>query len=274
MDFLTLALAKKGGGVSSWNDLTDKPFSEEQAFEPIAFVGEFKKLPSVDFGALLGTGGLIGYRICDTANPATIYEGSSVSFGVRATILENNPTELSEPEGLRIYYASFSDTEGAVTCGFVFAAVDDTFTIAEIPAGLYMAVLLPGNATGLNDVLTISKESIKTLDEKYLPAPIVPMKNLSGLQLNIGGSASMDFCSQYGSEQIEEILASHEQEFEIVIGDNVEPSIFRLRFVKQTDNTWSAGGVYAYNGEPYILYAVVHIHNNTVSIYTKSLMTS
>lgn len=90
-----LLYAKKlgggSGGVSSWNDLADRPFYNEPAFEPIMWDGNTEGLESVDFGALLFGESEVYYKINDQAIPEEKFIGSEVKCadGIRHTTIKN-----------------------------------------------------------------------------------------------------------------------------------------------------------------------------------------
>lgn len=131
-----------GGGVSSWNDLTDKPFGEET----IVILPEtelvFEEMDGMPIAML------------DYALFQDIIVGTAVKVTWGGTVYE--------------CIATFAERD--LIIGNKFLLGEDTgepFCIGvQFEEGFVMAIALDGSAT---QTVSIETESIKTLDPKYLP---------------------------------------------------------------------------------------------------------
>lgn len=136
-----------GGGVTSWNDLTDKPFGEEKAFEPIVWDGNIEGLESISVS------GMTFYKIY-----GEYFEAESVE-SITANM---NGEEMTAPGEL--YPADGGWTTDILICSNgQLVAFDMTF-----PGGLW--VLDPA-VMGLPEGTTFTihpKTTVKTIDPKYL----------------------------------------------------------------------------------------------------------
>lgn len=274
-------LASDKAGVTSWNDLTDKPFGVEQAFEPIVWDGNTEGLPSLDLSTTVGApeGSFVFYRITDVCGSIEDFVGMSVActYHSETVIATYNSTdgagevELTESGDIPSTMALFSyrttrlseyDSLEDFCGGMILIVFAETF---GVPAGVYGYQSVTAGYTPHK--IVAFKEVPIPLDPKYLPDTAIKDDNLV---LTIGVEAVF---SDLGSAELEQELASNEYEIRVVVphGSGQVDAIFRFRFVKQADGKWSAGGVYACAGIPYIMYAVVDPIAATIVINQKTL---
>lgn len=150
-------ITSNSGGVSSWNDLTDKPFYDESTvlFE---WDGNTEGLDSVDFGTVSPElEGMIVYKVSDT--PLT-YDELLGSIGIGIVDGQVTPLEITE-EQLTVNGNIISIS------GFVLSVLEDTeqnglmltrgiWQISHIESGVYIS--------------KISKGVVKQLDSKFVDA--------------------------------------------------------------------------------------------------------
>lgn len=167
------------GNKISWNDLVDKPFGEEQAFEPIVWDGDTESKEAIDIGALLGVdtfpifkvapltgkfGKLDGATICDTSKASTPDMRTSSIL----TAFDLQSDTVRAYEFTFAYLTNYDDGEWTTYCWGVVAEVgpDNEYGLSE---GVYIGEKGEGPE---NNPLKIYKEITKPLDEKYLPESV------------------------------------------------------------------------------------------------------
>lgn len=143
MNFREILMAKAmaggsgGGGVSSWNDLTDKPFGEE--------VAEAEIIPETMLEELSGAGGVSG----------------SAGFGVCT-----NPVEVGKQYTVYLDSGSYEAVcELRPEYGNLPCLVGETFDVVFIGGEFECNDQLNGTSIRV----TGEVETIKPIDEKYLP---------------------------------------------------------------------------------------------------------
>lgn len=152
----------EGGGVSSWNDLEDKPFGEERAFEPIVWDG------SIDEANSFVVGESIYARISDAIlTPEQIDGAKALSAGsgygtLRYTCGEAGVDAYNLVQGL--------DYTDMVIITVADKDASNSFLGTAIPSNGVYSLAYPEIGTY---VLSITKETIKPLDEKYIPSSVV-----------------------------------------------------------------------------------------------------
>ena len=153
------------GGVSSWNDLTDKPFGED---------GEATTNDLID--------------LASTNQKNNLNGDYSVNYFMLSGTLQNSILEVGKEYTVNINGHVYTDTArdyselmggaGAVGIGQVEDFVADeyekvTYTVLAAPQGdgyLFSAVYRSAEAELIE--FTVSTQGIKTLDEKYIPHTI------------------------------------------------------------------------------------------------------
>lgn len=172
-----------GGGVTSWNDLTDKPFGEELTEGIITFDGDYSKHEYVDVGD-----DCFCVRISDKVMSKDEVVGSTVRYvylGRTADYL------LSESDVISFEESGMTGVEGFVANvlwerpnGTKFSAngvisIGGDFTIVQsigLPftkEGTYFMVRPYEYYVESLSCLTGLVETTKILDEKYLPESVV-----------------------------------------------------------------------------------------------------
>lgn len=154
----SLANKDNGGGVRSWNELEDKPFGEEKAFEPIVWDGNTEGLESVVYDEVTF------YKVSDEpiADPTDI---KTFLLSDGAGTSANDPVAVgvtSQPFGFVVRASLISVTEDTDLDGGILAK------------GLWFSKIINGS-TSPNGLFTAGvnpKTTIKPLDEKYLPEDI------------------------------------------------------------------------------------------------------
>lgn len=155
-----------GGGISSWNDLTDKPFYEESNQTVIEWDGNTDGRDSF-------IGVIPSYKISDLT--------PSIDELVGGTITATTP---NGDETVTIRYDDFLVEDGFISyhSGFVVAYktefnIDGT-TITLPSTGIYAGVL---DDTTHVSKLTYSSTTIHTLDEKFIPNTIARVKDIPAI---------------------------------------------------------------------------------------------
>ena len=162
---------KQYGGASSWNDLTDKPFGEEKAFEPIVWDGNTEGLESYDLE------GTICFKIADYI-PITSVE--QIDSMVLKTYNDGTIREVTASASEIAEIAEFGSNFFAIG-GYLFGDGDP---IAFPSSGIWLdTARLAG--LSLNPATTI-----KPLDEKYLPILTSPSGKKFKLSVDDSGVLS------------------------------------------------------------------------------------
>ena len=185
----------------SWNDLTDKPFGEEQAFEPIYWDGSTEGRDVLDLSAI-GYG--VFYKVSDHA--ITLEELADMSTALGSRVFSYGFEFLRDGKWMQSlsYDHSHSwlvqDAAFFVHCGEESDISRAAFGLLLIyQAGEFNGVVVPSVGTyatfPFGDVsafrMTRVPETIKPLDEKYLPESIATKTYVDEAVSNIpGGSGS------------------------------------------------------------------------------------
>ena len=150
-----------GGGVSSWNDLTDKPFGE--------VIGDTLILPRIDL-ATLDPSTLIGGAYYKVNNQPVTMDELSNGFSVSVNGEETEIPPEQVPE------VTYTIVDGVISIADWFISVEEkgvgvNSDFGTFPdSGIYVNIgLVIANAVTLTIPGFGKFESIKTLDEKYIP---------------------------------------------------------------------------------------------------------
>lgn len=176
----------KGGGVSSWNDLTDKPFDSSEAFAPLVFFHESfgdqqASKNCLDYSIGYDIGQFLGesknfYKVKTEIEDLTVLEGATLLEGLEYSNRSYGATvEKMEidgvPEDVQIYDVSYwiinelPDGTAEDYCIFDVVLVNLPYEFLGVPQGVYGGLYACAN----RGVYTIRKERITRLDEKYMP---------------------------------------------------------------------------------------------------------
>ena len=166
-----------GSGVSSWNDLTDKPFGTEQAFEPIQFFHDydnqvFIKREQVDLSPYLGEG-FVFYKLTDNFSDARIFDNATFACAsytktLKRLVADGLPSDISFFScGIEGYDADNDSSFTVVNLVLLACVGGNSF---GIPRGLYSTYPVGESYAGGSGI-QIYKEIVNPLDGKYLPPP-------------------------------------------------------------------------------------------------------
>jgi hypothetical protein len=189
------------GGVSSWNDLTNKPFGVEQAFEPIVWDGNTEGRDSIDLSMALGypAGSVVFHKI----SSQLLSEEELASANYCGTINGARPETKTE-----VFVSTITYTEGViwgctldewmymgtdeerkwVSGKILCAAHSGDFTAAlgtTIPSvGMYAL-----QEIGAPYTLEINGDVFHTIDHRFLPDNVATTEYVDSLIAGaIGGS--------------------------------------------------------------------------------------
>lgn len=155
-----IEVLKESGGASSWNDLKDKPFGEEKAFEPIVWDGNTEGLECMDMG---GNGGLILAKIAETpicADPLLIES-------MTARLFESGEEASMSIAEIVEQGAVFSDEHGFMIGDGHIICSDGQYRFGNFDFGKGTWVMVQ---VGLRYISAITPVvTVKPLDIKYLP---------------------------------------------------------------------------------------------------------
>lgn len=169
---LAQTVANAGGGASSWNDLKDKPFGEEKAFEPIVWDGNPEGLESVDAG-----GGLFYYKV--SAEPLT--DPASVDSLV-VSVMNEPGTEIYKAEDVGVRVQPFGFSFGEYMMSITEDVSMNGFTFTR---GVWLMSMNGTFFSGVNP-----KTTLKTLEEKYMPTLTSPSGKKFKLSVDDSGTIS------------------------------------------------------------------------------------
>ena len=169
-----------GSGVTSWNDLTDKPFEEMDAFEPIVVPDDIDTSESFDLSAAMGanSGTFVFHKVNHEIVPGESYENCNLFYremnhsGQGSSFTKLNisafPSACSLFEYMYWHWSTTIDDikEKLVKHQGYFLVVNSENSYG-LPIGVYVCVLV--RDTEMNLPLTISKKTVKTIDPKFLP---------------------------------------------------------------------------------------------------------
>ena len=161
------------GGASSWNDLKDKPFGEEQAFEPIVWDGNTEGLESfvsVNDVPYYRIGGYVSADLVKELIVRGIMDGQLLEMDVTGDIQR------------------FENGWNAV--GFVVGSNGQLDLGTDVfPKGLWCSDLSVVGAE--NGSITINPSTtLKPLDEKYMPILTSPSGKKFKLSVDDSGTIS------------------------------------------------------------------------------------
>lgn len=154
-----------GGGASSWNDLTDKPFGETVVDIQITWDGETD-------GLIEGLSTTIGrtYKVSDLTPTTDELLGATTIFGQQTTIITPDYIEYAKSADINGNYLDFDGFVVVYKPCTITDSNGDTFEISE--TGIYFAKS-QHNADLWMESLTNVGETVKTLDTKYLPDSVL-----------------------------------------------------------------------------------------------------
>lgn len=201
-------------GASGWNDLTDKPFGEEQAFEPIVWDGNTEGLESIDIGPLLGVDTFPVFKIATSTLPASQYDGASICDLSHTPGPNIKPIQILElmngsTDTARLYTFDFGylenseQNEWSSYCDGVFVVVTGENAYGA-PVGIYVNSMETHIGYEKYLPVKIYKEIVKPLDEKYIPNTIARVSDLPTIPEGPVGSGSIIDVVELPTENIRE----------------------------------------------------------------------
>lgn len=208
MDILTLALAKNGGGASSWNDLKDKPFGEEHS-HTIVLPDSLNLEQAYDFGSYIGVEEALFYKVnrlgaalWGFTNP-TVYVPSYNTGNYiqdKSAVWARLPNEeLGLPDSVYLYFLESWRMETDEN-GYTSDILNYRFFFASImggelgvPAGDYVCCLdfedrSEDISCWSSGGFKLVDEYVYRLDEKYLPYLVSPNGNSFTLSVSDDGT--------------------------------------------------------------------------------------
>ena len=179
-----------GGGASSWNDLTDKPFGEEKAFEPIVWDGNTEGLEKFEFSDSYAH--YVYYKVGDYAE-VDKSQIESITVLMKIPSGDEEQTLNFAEEGDDAIDEGANPGHGYNLGGGVVFLSDGQFTTNGIPIvfpeGVWFTNVDMGGATMIATKL-IPVTTIKPLDEKYLPPLVSPSGKKFKLSVDDSGVLS------------------------------------------------------------------------------------
>lgn len=158
----------KSGGVTSWNDLTDKPFYSEKAFADIVWDGNIEGLVSVDDTY---------YKVSDA-----VLDDDAIKVGVITLSRSDGATEMPVSD---IWEDAFSGVDVLNLDAVVFVrkenASDGYVSFPE--TGVYFAKLGKNTTTKFS-----APETIKPIDPKYI---VLTSPNGTKYNLSVSDSGTL-----------------------------------------------------------------------------------
>lgn len=230
IEFVTLSLAKKytdeklekagTGGASSWNDLTDKPFGEEKAFEPIVWDGNTDGLENHSF-TISENGATVTAGIYKVSDIFISYDNISLGTICSDRMYTNTNGEISDNtsestfEERKYDYSKegdgwlFDPGNGGqiIMSDGTYVFMQDTPYEATVSRGLWFQKS-ESRADGMEYLVYATAmrpdpnaSVIKTLDEKYLPEYLQPSEFYSKSEIDaIMGSYITDINTLIGGD--------------------------------------------------------------------------
>lgn len=247
-------------GAKSWNDLTDRPFYAEQAFEPVVYPDSFcdpitlnPYNEPINLGALAGVEEMLFYKGNVLVSDAENYVGATwltntISPESRHDSFSEVDIGMEMPDGARMFSVSTDDLVGD-TWSPEFRAM--LLVVSKeneygIPIGVYMY-----NEPGSTPVIkgTISKLNYVPIPEEYLPDTVVKKNDIHVIELGAphvvldGEKAEITIAADY-----EELKEDLKKEWRISMatiegisaGFNCE---FRGFFSETSNNTYSCAWI-------------------------------
>ena len=169
-ELLTQVSRGGGGGVSSWNDLTDKPFGETTVMgDTITWDGDTSKVLTID---PIGSGQMFLCRVSDIV-PAQ----SDFANGAKLVFDNGNEQNLTASEILPIGNGVLAESNfnfvvvpnANITVTVPFMGM--TLTVTFPKKGIYFGMTVGGSRMHSLTIngYTFVTTNIKTIDPKYLP---------------------------------------------------------------------------------------------------------
>ncbi len=160
-----------GGGVTSWNDLTDKPFGTEITEGVITFDGDVTGWEQVDGSATGLDEGAVLIKVSDSYTSKEQLEGATMEYkylGNDCTEILKDIEESTLPTGEA--FISFRPS-GLMQDEVVFISIKGDLSAMGIPLGEGTYFVVYGDSSYIKSIssLTGLVETVKTLDEKYIP---------------------------------------------------------------------------------------------------------
>lgn len=186
-------------GVSSWNDLTDKPFYEEgELVEMYSDTVTWSIAPDSDFGNA-------GF----SPAPFTLVEGETYRVAIDGVEYKTVCTSENGAEMLKVIVRNESDE-----------IIEGSFEIAYIADDDCVIVKVYGTATSRTITIWHDNTSVKTLDEKFLPMDTIDarIEELAGSGGSSGGVSSWNDLTDkpfYEEVNLEVFLPEEEDSFEL-----------------------------------------------------------
>ena len=151
------------GGVSSWNDLTDKPFYEEKAFEPIMWDGNTESLESVPIEEIDGA----YYKVADYIPITDKFDIESMAI-YNIEYGETASQSISEWERSYGRYIPFELNEHGWSAYGLVIASDGSFSCSRFPsivfpAGIWLLCNSETYICGITAAIVVTP-----LEDKYL----------------------------------------------------------------------------------------------------------
>lgn len=171
-----------GGGVSSWNDLTDKPFYKELPFEPMTFDGDATGRDSAIVDLMDGQMQFPVVKISDQFIEREWFRGMTISYvnssgnqSVTITDQDMDMGVLNTDDGKAtlllselIIFSTKLSGEVSTTITVEAAAMTAPVSYNAPSPGTYIICFDDFYISGLTPVATV-----KTLDEEFLPEGVV-----------------------------------------------------------------------------------------------------
>lgn len=151
-----------GGDVSSWNDLTDKPFYEEGSGATIEWDGSTEGRDSFVAGFMFD---VPFYKVSDLLPTKEELIGATVTLETTTTVSENSFAMADETATIAEAFA--------VVYGTAFSFAGTEYTVSS--PGIYFPNMGDIHAT----LLTYGSTTIKTIDEKFIPDTIARVDDIT-----------------------------------------------------------------------------------------------
>ena len=177
----------EGGGVTSWNDLTDKPFGTEIVEGVITFDGDYSKYEYVDMGA--------GYlvRVSDKVLTVDDLVGATIRIVQPSTsrfedhILTEALIVPAEVLGIPSVYGAQVSVVGGID---ILSLGGDLSSLASMGIPITKEGTYFSCVTDLDEgwyvesvsCLTGQVETVKPLDEKYIPDTIARVEDIPTIE--------------------------------------------------------------------------------------------
>lgn len=249
----------------------------ENAFEPIDLANAVDHTVSIDFGSMLGLGTMLFYKV----NTSVLYKDALVGSFYSSNGTNQFPIEK---QALGFDFGDMYEilSEGDLYKYYIIIIYAEN--AYGVPIGFYINDGVWDNTNGANSsaVGFICKETVTTIDDKFIPNTIPRLADVGGvvfeqfIEVSIDGQPmSCDFYSSLSTESLNEWLSkSNKRKFEIRVHGYNFTSTVTMEFLRQSYFIWSAGAVYATEDcVPYAVYAVIDTEGARITFYAKTLVT-